>query len=89
MKLTVTYFEAAKRIADIHNVPPVDVQILPLPTGHQDKPQFPIHEAVLLVRRFRHRSDEKIAAIKAVREFGSTHGVSIGLAEAKLFVEAI
>ncbi len=52
-------------------------------------PTFPpLVEFVALVRKF-HPVQEKIASIKAVREHAAAKGFQMGLADAKLFVEAI
>jgi ribosomal protein L7/L12 len=47
------------------------------------------YEAVEVVRRYRHTSDQKIEAIKAVRAFANECGQQMGLADAKFFVESI
>jgi len=91
MKLTLSYLKASEIIADRHNLSGYQVEIEPKPIieGSQTKPIFPLHQLILLVRGYRYRGDEKIAAIKAVREYGNRYGVSIGLADAKNFVESL
>lgn len=52
-------------------------------------PVVNIMRAVDLIRSFHHKSDGKIPAIKAYREWASKNGLDTSLVSAKFFVESI
>ena len=94
MKITLTPIEAEpilrEHFQNIHGYSSsvtVSVQS-PIDLTKQG-PELPISALITEVRRFRYQRDEKIPAIKAVRELCAKHGVHCGLAEAKYFVEAL
>lgn len=95
MQISLSVFEASQLIAKQFKVNSDEIRIeVPTvqaaPVQVPISPEFPIHEAVKLVRRFDYRSSsQKIDAIKALREFAATKNIRIGLAEAKFFVESI
>jgi ribosomal protein L7/L12 len=58
-------------------------------TNPTEQRSVPISSLISIVRQYRYTSDQKIAAIKAIREHMHDRGFYVGLAEAKAFVEAL
>ena len=85
MKLLVQYTEAVEIIAERHNISPEKVEIVAM----NKQVSIPIVALINEVKRYRYKEDQKIAAIKAVREEAERLGWYLGLYEAKIFVESL
>jgi len=90
MKITYNYNEACEALKHNHagNVE-VSIDIASLSTP-QTLPTCNIHEMLKIVRSFLyHTGSEKLAAIKAIREYAKQANFYLPLAEAKWFVENV
>lgn len=98
MKITLTLPEARNIIREsirgrataTEVASPLEVEIVgDLIDRDATRPEFPLFDALRVVKTYRYKCEQKIAAIKALREFAATHGVSITLVQAKSFVESL
>lgn len=80
-QILVSFFEK-----DLHR--PVESVVIEMPVA-DNKPTIDLEALVTAVRRYRYKSDQKIAAIKEVRQICSNAGIQCGLVSAKCFVEMI
>ncbi len=93
MKLLVTYPEAVEIIAERHCISTEKVEIVMMPKQQISMPLVALINEAKKFRykdeKFRYKDDQKIAAIKAVREEAERLGWYLGLYEAKIFVESL
>lgn len=87
MKLIIQDFEAINILAEKHSVLPENIEIAY--SSHKPLLSIPMEALIKEAKNFNYKSDQKIAAIKAIRELASRKGFYIGLYEAKIFVESL
>jgi hypothetical protein len=86
MKIIYTIEEATEVLQDSNRSPNCRIEI---EAPYHVVPDFPIHAILVEARRFDFKGNEKIAAIRAIREKAKNLGYNIPLVEAKNFVESI
>jgi hypothetical protein len=86
MKIILTHAESITKLQSHLECEDVTIEY----PANVDKPNFPILGAFRLVKRMDgYKTHNKIPAIKAVRQFAWDNGFTMGLADAKYFVEEI
>lgn len=88
MKLTLTKTEVVELVNERSGLNIQEVEIDGLLVS-AERINFELMSFVRTVRQYRYKTDQKIEAIKAVRQLGHDMNMSIGLADAKFFVESL